>query len=536
MKTLVKSSRRNFLKSSGQTLLGSSFLYPGLGFAEDGSSALTCSYPDREKIIKTAVDAAVAAGASYADTRLTHIEEYGVGGTDPTRRESMAFGVRALYKGYWGFASSPVWSTEEGVRLGQAAVYQARANVLGDPRIADLAPNPDFTNGHWETPIKDDPFQIDYDEMRDFAGGVRQFTVRLKHVKLVWFGMNFIRVNKAFGSSHGQYVTQTLFSSSGHLEFRLEDKSKGLVRKVILDKLTAAGEGFEYFRDRPLRQYISEAHEEALQDLYLPVRPVDVGRHNVLIDQLGTARLVSHSIGTSAEVDRVLGFEANAGGTSYITDPDSMLGSFKIGSSLLNVSCDRSELGSVGRVKWDDEGVTPVKYDLVKDGILVDLHTNREGATWIGGYMGRTGRKLQSYGCSYAPSALDAPLIHKPDIYMQPDSTPETIKTLRESIESGIELKFPDISMDFQQTTGLSRGLAYEIRDGKRVALLQNAGMIFRTSELWSNIIAMGGLGSVMRYGLKSEKGQPSQTSYSSVYTPPTIFKEMTFIDVTRKA
>ncbi len=530
----MRYSRRHILKNTGIVGVGA-IAVPTRG----ATLARVKNYiesVDRKAIVNRAIEAAIASGASYADARLSHNEELRVARRGPTRTEHMAFGVRALYQGYWGFAASPVWSEVEAARLGAAAVAQAKANVLGRARQVELAPL-DVSNGHWETPVKDNPFSIHNDEMVDFNQGLTSYAMSFKFMKGFWFRPKFLRNSKAFGSSLGQFTTQILYQSGAEIDFGLEDKSTGRSASGKVEEFSPAGLGFEYFRDRPLRELFRIAYEEALEDLKMPLKPIEPGRHNVLIDQSGVGTLLNQSIGAATEVDRVFGFEANTGGTSYINDPHAMIGTLRIGSQLLNVSCDRSEVGSVGRVRWDDEGVQPAKYELVKNGVLTNLQTNREGASWIKDYYQKSGQEFRSFGSANAPSALDVQLVHKADMHLMPDKSSLTRDDLRESMDSGIELRFPNASLDFQQSTGMTTGgRVYEIHKGKRISLLLDAGMLFRTSELWSNMTQIGGESSVKYYGLESSKGQQEQKTTSAVFVPPVMFKEMTFVDVKRKA
>lgn len=527
-------SRRNVVKSGGIVSLGMALSRPAISLASSVIPSFPHGYPNRQEILDAAVESAIASGATYADARLSHVEWMAADSDAPQRSENMAFGVRALYNGYWGFASSPVWSTTEATRLGAAAVGQARANVLGRERITELAPIPDLSSGHWEMPVKDDPFNIDYYEIADFAEGLISFTSKLKFMGSQRHHLVFERVNKAFASSLGQYTTQTLYNTRGEIIFNLEDK-EGRTTKTAVQQISPAGKGFEYLRDRPVRDYIREAHEEALHDLSLPIEPVDVGRFNMLVDQDGLSHLLINSIGAATEVDRIFGYEANSGGTSYISDPESMLGSLTIGSSLLNVRAARSQPGSVGRVKWDDEGVYPIEHDLVQAGVLVNLQTNREGATWIKDYYRNSGVAVKSSGSAFAPSALDIPLVHNSDLTLHPAASDITQDGLRENLGDGVEFRLPQVSFDFQKTTGMLRGQAYKVKNGKRIARLADAGAIFRTSELWSNLAELGGQQSVRYHGIRAVKGQPEQTAHSAVYCPPALFKDMTLIDVKRK-
>ncbi len=527
-------TRRTLIRNSSLAAAGVAISHPATLLAAP-QPLFPDGYPDRNDIINAAIQSALAAGASYADARLSHKESLAVYKYAPGRTENMAFGVRALYKGYWGFAASPIWSTDEGARLGAAAVDQAKASVLGRDRVTDLAPLGNITNGHWETPIKQDPFKLDPDEILDFNYGLLSFIRSLKNMGNIRTMFFFERNNKAFGSSNNQFVTQTLYSASGAVEFDVRDKDTQSSVGVVVEELSHAGEGYEYVRERPIRDYIRSVHEEALEDLKLPVKPVDVGRFNILVDQSGVANLLSKSVGSATEVDRVFGFEANSGGTSYINEPESMLGTLKIGSSLMNVVADRSHHGSVGRVRWDDEGVEPVRQNIVTNGVLTDLQTNREGASWIRDYYKSSGLEFKSSGSTSAPTALDVPRVHKSDLHLVPAADNTSRDSLREALGDGIEFRVPNISMDFQQVTGVIRGKAYEIKNGKRTARFADAGVLFRTSEIWNNMYSIGGSDSVRYYGIFSTKGQPPQNVASAVYSPPATFKEMTVVDVKRK-
>ncbi len=529
-------TRRNLLKHSAIALPGSMLLNKGMSFDDLKEAFPLATGIDKAKLIATAIDSAIRAGASYADARLTRNESFTINSFSPNPKQTMALGVRALYQGYWGFASSPLCSEEEANRIGESAVVQAKVNVLGRERQTELAPL-EISNGEWETPVKDNPFNIAYEELTDFFAGFSSYASTLKFIKQFNQWYEFSRSYKDFGNSDGQNNSQILYWSSGNVAFKVEDKSIKRESWGKVEEISIAGKGFEYFRDRPIRQYLRNAHEEALNDLSLPMKPIDPGRYVVQIDQGGIANVLQKSIGKATEVDRVFGFEANTGGTSYITDPHTMLNTLKIGSNSVNVWCDRSEIGSAGCVRWDDEGVHPERYDLVKDGILVNLQTNREGASWVKDHYQNTQQDLRSFGTANSPSAMDVQITHPSDLYLMPSDTSITRDNLRESIDDGIEIRIPDISFDFQQITGWSRGgKSYEIKKGKREAILANAGMLFRTPELWNNIISIGGTPSVEYFGLLSRKGQPEQTIASGVKVPPCIVKEMTVIDNTRKA
>lgn len=480
-----------------------------------------------KELIMQSIDSAVSAGASYADARLSHSQALFASGYSPKRTEHMSFGVRAIVNGFWGFASSPLWNLDEAERLGIAAVEQAKINGAFESRELELASVVNPESGDWIMPVKDDPFKMAYEEISDYLNPLLEFIMRMEKVNNVIVHGQFHCTEKAFGNSSGQFNTQKLYNSSGIVFMNLVNRN-GSSFSNSLDTLSPAGMGFELFRDQPLRENIQKIHEETISILELPEAPIDVGRYETLINNKTVADLVSKTIGRPTEIDTAFGHEANAGGTGFI-DPVTMLGNFKIGSSLLNITGDRSRVGSVGCVKWDDEGVKPIKFDIVKDGIVVGMQCNREGAGWIGDYLKRTGQSVRSVGCAYAPNAMDVPMIHNVDLTVAPSENNNSLDSLRAVIKKGIELKNPLIGIDFQSITGFTRSNALEIRNGKRVARSRDASMLFKTPELWNNIIDIGGSESSDRFGIDTTKGEPMQRSTASVYAIPALFKEMTF-------
>src|SRR3954469_5496569 len=82
-----------------------------------------------------ALDAATAAGASYADVRIERLERQVVAVKNGrpnglVEDESVGFGVRVLVNGAWGFASSSRVEPREIERIARQAVQIARASGL----------------------------------------------------------------------------------------------------------------------------------------------------------------------------------------------------------------------------------------------------------------------------------------------------------------------------------------------------------------------------------------------------------------------
>jgi len=501
---------------------------------------------DLRALAARAVDVARSAGAAYADVRLTHT--YGRSITPEgthqagliSDSEEMTVGVRALVNGYWGFAASPAWTADEMARLGHEAVDLAKVNAAGKPRVVDLAPAPGNETGHWETPLRIDPFSVPVDEVLDFLGAFRVYGGENYGGDLgIQIGCQFTRQEKAFASTAGAFVTQALTAIGVGFQIAWLKAPPGEDPKAVSDLLPLAGHGWEYVRDNEagLRAEIPRLIAELEADWRLPSKPVDVGRYDMVLDAAGMAELVDATLGTATELDRALGYEANAGGTSYLDDPLAMLATLQVASPVVTLTGSRSTPGGLATVQWDDEGVRPDDFALVKDGVFTDYQTTREAAGWLREAYAKRGVAQRSHGCANAQSALFAPLIFPPNLQLEPGKQELALEDLLAGLDRGVYVRGLGLGLDFQQRSGWSReGLFYEVKGGKRVARLQHAGLLFRTAELWKALTALGGPASLRWTPAQRAKGEPAQWAAYSVGAVPARFKQQTVIDTWRKA
>jgi TldD protein len=499
--------------------------------------------PRLKELTARALEAARSAGAEYADERLTHERVRSLAtGSDIEDSESMLVGVRALVNGYWGFASSPVWSPDEMARLARESVNQAKTNALGKKRTVDLVPAPEIADGHWEMPVAIDPYAISPFAITDFLQAMLLHGERTRGVQVLRSACGAVDQEKAFASTAGSYCTQRTLRTNGDYQFvlTLEHGQRG---GANLECLTPAGLGWELFvaekiprvRDHTIYEEIDRAIEELREDLLMPVKPVEVGRYEAAFDPLTVASIVDETIGRATELDRALGYEANAGGTSYLNDPLGMLGSYQAGAPSFSVNADRSEAGAVATVKWDDEGVEPEAFPLVKDGVLTDFQTTRESARWLEAAYTKHGRPVKSHGCAGSESAVFAPLQHSPNLSLAAGREAKDFDAIVAGMTKGIAVKSGSALLDFQHSSGLGLGRLYDVKQGKRVARL-SGGFLFRATELWKSLQALGGDASLRRYGMVATKGEPEQQFYHSVTTPAALVKDLTIIDPLRKA
>jgi TldD protein len=499
--------------------------------------------PRIKALVQRGLDAAMQAGAQYADIRLTHDRErkfhyFGYRDYNDIRdSESMAIGIRALVNGYWGFSASSVWTPEEVVRLAHEAVAQAKTNTLGNPRVVELAPRLRIEDSHWTMPVKIDPFTVHPVEIMECLGGLNNYVMRQPNCSVYERenGCTIYQQEKAFGASDGSYFTQRTYRTGGFLRIAFNPPSRYKFNSSV-EGIGLSSVGWELYEDQPIRAYIDRTIEELREDAKLPEKPIDVGRYDAVLSAQAIGSILNGSIGAATELDRALGYEANAGGTSYLNQPLEMLGIYKLGAPLLSVTATRNHPGGLAWVQWDDEGVRPEPFLLVKDGVVVNFQTTRESAAWLKPQNATANSSLKSLGCAAAPTADDAPLTHTPDLVLHPGVENKDFDGLIADMSKGIAFKSLNTEMDFQQLNGFGVGKAYKIQKGKKVAIYQKLGILFRSSEFWKTILVLGGPASVQRIPSGGSKGQPKQYIHHSVIAVPGLVKDLSIIDPYRRA
>jgi TldD protein len=537
-------------------------------------------------LAQRAVDAAMHAGATYADVRLTHTltEAYGRGEFAVTSRQRLVpsvspfprlgqniitfggtgnslaefpqqvfgiptlvigIGVRALVQGYWGFASSPVWTDAEAVRLGQKATLQAAQNAhAGEPRAVELGTVPIVRRGRWVQPGID-PFSVPIDEKLDVLRTMLELPAQGdRFAKVVNWGARLWREERVFASSEGASYSQVRYRCfpSGIQVSIQGDEQRGERYQSSAswksDVLTA--HGWETFQDLDVDSLAEHLLAQALQarDLEeLPVKPVEIGKYDVVFDAPVTAHLVYHTLGVATELDRAMGYEANAGGTSYLgPDPFQYLGT-EVASPLISVTADRTTPHALATAKWDDEGMPCGRFPLIERGILVDYQTTREQAAWLSTWYTKHGMPLQSHACAASETALECPIQMSPNVLLTPGREAIGVEDLIKDTARGVYVPIASASVDQQVRNGFVQSQSVrEIRNGKLGAVLKGAGVLFRSLDFWKNVTALGGGQSAQFMQAGESKGEPTQQGLCNVQAVPMKVTGCAVIDVTRKA
>lgn len=480
---------------------------------------------DRKLLADLGLGAARDAGASYADVRIGRYRNQFVitrenRVEDLVNTESYGLGIRVLAAGSWGFAATREVTKEGVVRAARKAAAIARANGPLRQEPVRLAPARKWGEVAWKTPIRKDAFAVPMDEKIELllSANASAMSNGAKFVRSMLFLVN---EQKYFASTDGSYVDQDIHRMWPTFTVTGTDASSGAFQ--TRNALSAPmGMGWEYLdgsgadtvhgimtlygKSYDMVEDAANAGREVNEKL--AAKSVEPGRYDLVLDPSHLFLTIHESVGHPLELDRVLGYEANYAGTSFATLDKWRSKDFHYGSDRVTFFADRLQEGSLGAVGWDDEGVRSKRWDLVRDGILVDYQTTRDQAHILG--------QDESDGCSYADSWSSVQFQRMPNVSLAPGSEPLTVDEMIRDVEKGIYIAGRGSYSIDQQRYNFQFGgqLFYEIKNGKLGPMLRDVAYQSNTREFWNSCAAICDdrdyrLGGTFFDG----KGQPSQVS-----------------------
>ncbi|MEK7403249.1 MAG: TldD/PmbA family protein [Gemmatimonadota bacterium] len=494
-----------------------------------------------KQLAMAAVQAAKSAGASYADARIAKYRSQAVQTRERrvqglSDNETAGIGVRALVNGAWGFAATAELTTDAVVAIARSAVDQAKANRAALARPITLAPYGASQIGTWRSPITVDPFQIPVADKVALLLAANAEALKVRGVRFCNSGVNFLREEKWFANTEGSYTEQTLFRCSPNLSVTAvsPDNSDFQSRS---SETAPRGMGYEYFTELDFVGNAPKWADEAVQKL--SAKPVEVGRYDLILHPTHLWLTIHESVAHPTELDRALGFEANYAGTSFVAPPEKVLGQLKYGSDLMNIRADRNQVGSLSACGWDDEGVVPETYDIIKDGVFVDYQTTREQAPYLDWYYKKIGKPVKSHGNSYAQYWSDVQFQRMPNVSQLPGKDDTVWEDLIAATDKGIAIQGNgSFSIDQQRYNAQFGGqVYYEIKGGKIVGMLKDVAYQMRTPEFWRSLDMIGGPRSYWMGGANGDaKGQPAQSNAVTHGCVPSRFRQINVINTGRTA
>jgi TldD protein len=468
-------------------------------------------------LCRSAVDAAVGAGASYADARAVVRRAQAVNTKNGRVEnvsdvESEGIGVRVLVDGAWGFACDRRL-TDEGAREA-AARAAAFARAAGGRGGKSLAPAP-AESGEYRTPVEVDPFRV---SLGDKVALCLRAEEALRHddVKVTQAAVRAQREHKLLVTSDGAVIEQEIVESGGGIDaIAVADGGYQVRSFPSAHGGSSAQAGWEYLDELGLEREAPRVAEQAAALLRADECPSTLT--TVVIDAEQMELQVHESVGHPIELDRVYGSEAAYAGTSFLKPTD--LGSLRYGSERMNITADSTTPRGLGTFAFDDEGVPARRETVVVEGVLRNFLTSREYAERIGAGEG---------GSMRAEGWNRMPLIRMTNLHLEPGEG--SFEDLLADVEDGIYLEtnkswsIDDKRLNFQFGTQI----AWEIKKGKLGRMLRDATYTGITPEFWGSLDAVAGVEAWHMQGLTNcGKGQPGQSAHVSHGASPARFRNV---------
>ncbi|WP_133271337.1 TldD/PmbA family protein [Hymenobacter radiodurans] len=546
--------RRDFVGLSALAA-GAVFLpnFPGFGGTLVTPERLLESVMDaavNKRLADAALNAAKSAGASYADVRIGRYLNQSIFTREKQVQniqsgESFGAGVRVLANGTWGFAATNT-VTEAGLaKAAQLAVQIAKANSKVQKEQVKLAPVKGHGEVSWKTPIQQNAFEVPIAQKVEL--------LLAANAKALDNGANFVnsslfQINeqKYFASTDGSYIDQDVHRIWPTFDVTAIDRASGKFR--TRQALSAPmGMGYEYMTPKAAGKIAGPAGTglvgykdsyDILEDAALAAKQakekitaksVVPGKYDLVLDPNHLGLTIHESVGHPTELDRVLGYEANYAGTSFAT-LEWRAKKQPYGSKLVNIVADKLQPGSLGAVGYDDEGVKTKKWDIIKDGVLVDYQKIRDQAAMVG--------QNESDGCCYADSWSSVQFQRMPNVSLQPGKAKLSVDEMIKNVDKGIYIAGRgSFSIDQQRYNSQFGGTVfYAINKGKIDGMLEDVAYQTNTLEFWNSCAAICDESDYRLFGSFFDgKGQPSQVSAVSHGSATTRFNGVNVINTARK-
>tara|TARA_R110002033_G_scaffold8760_10_gene29830 strand:+ start:19129 stop:20769 length:1641 start_codon:yes stop_codon:yes gene_type:complete len=542
--------RRDFVQYAG--LGAGALMMPSLLLGNDIPTEALLE-PGMDVLIKknmadVALNTAKSLGATYADARIgRYLNQYVFTREDKVQNvvntESFGIGIRVIANGTWGFASTNSVTADGIKKATEQAVAIAKANSKIQIDPVKLAPVNAYGEVSWKTPIKKNFKEVPVSEKVDLllTANAAALDNGADYVNSALFMVN---EQKYFASTDGSYIDQDIHRLWPTFRVTAIDKAKGNF-KTRENMSAPVGMGYEYMDGLESEKLEGPAGLRLYRNSYdmvedatiaakqakekLTAKSVDAGKYDLVLEPNHLGLTIHESVGHPLELDRVLGYEANYAGTSFASLDKLKSGNFQYGSDVVNLVADKTQVGSLGAVGYDDEGVKTKKWDLVRNGVLTNFQAIRDQVHMID--------QNESHGCCYAQSWDDVQFQRMPNVSLEPGKEKYSISEMIKDVEKGIYIAGRGSYSIDQQRYNFQFGgtVFYEIKDGEIVGMLEDVAYQSNTQEFWNSCVKICDESDYRLFGTFFDgKGQPSQSSAVSHGSSTARFNDVNVINTGR--
>ena len=270
--------------------------------------------------------------------------------------------------------------------------------------------------------------------------------------------------------------------------------------------------GLEVLDQVRFRDHAPTLSEEVLELLAAPNGPT--GTMDLLLDPDQMYLQIHESIGHPLELDRILGDERNYAGTSFVTLD--MIGSYRYGSDLLNITFDPTIAEEFATYAFDDDGMKAEKEDIIRDGILKRT---------LGGATSQARTGLQGVANSRACSWNRPPIDRMANLNLEPGES--TFEEMVASIERGVFMRRNNSWSIDDSRNKFQFGCEYAriIEDGELKEVVKKPGYNGISATFWRSLRMVGDSNTRQVLGTPyCGKGEPNQAVRVGHASPACVF------------
>ncbi|GLH98061.1 TldD/PmbA family protein [Phytohabitans aurantiacus] len=467
-------------------------------------------------VAAAAVQAALDAGARYADARVMHrryesmfarngdVEEL-------TQSEDAGIGVRALVGSSWGFYAVPDLSDGAARAAGGRAAKIAAASARVPGPAADLVPVQART-ASWSSECVIDPLSVPLSDKGDLL--VHATKTMREHGADQAEGLYHIwDTEKWFVSSEGHRIDQRIRECGGGIASIAVGDGEVQRRSYPADRGQYGTRGWEMVESLDLGAHAARIADESRALLTAP--PCPAGETTLILGDEQMALQIHESVGHAIELDRILGWEAAFAGTSWLDL--NQLGSLHYGSELMNITIDPTLPGALGSFGFDDEGTPAARRHAVKEGRWVGVLAGRDSAAVAG---------LDYAGSVRADGWARLPMVRMTNVGLEPG--PHTLDEMIAATDDGVYMdtnrswSIDDRRLNFQ----FGCEIGWEIKNGRRGRMLRNPTYTGIGPVFWRSMDMLSS--EVVPWGTPNcGKGQPGQIGHTGHPAAPARFQNV---------
>ena len=475
------------------------------------------------ELLKQACDTARSEGCQFADARYLAIHKQRVMSrdlalSDCSESDDRGFGVRVLYNGAWGFASSPRYNDAEVSKVVALAMRIARASAMALREGGVKWAPEDALRLDFKSNCAQNPFEVSLEDKADLLISANEVMLKNKAVKRAQGYLLFKRVQRWYVNTEGSELHSDVTSSESVIWAIAVGTDDFQERNW---KAPSSNQGFESYKKDEFLVQAERVATQAEEKLSAKLSPE--GDFDIVTDSENLSLTIHESVGHATELDRVMGYEVSMAGSSFVTRDKQ--GEFQYGSDQVTLMADNTLENGLATQGFDDDGVPGQRWEIVKDGIFQTYSSGREFAHYVD--------EERSRGSCRADHWSSIPIVRIPNLFLMPGKQALSPDELIADIKHGLYFEGMDsFSIDQRRLNFQFGGNGvWEIKNGKKAGMLKAALYQSRTPTFWNACDASCDENYWQPHGVMNcGKGDPMQIAQMTHGAAPTRFRKISII------